>query len=230
MERSARLVVPGLPHQLYLRGNNRRLVFASHADRLLWIDCIHRALDITKCRLHQMTLMKSSIHMIITPMEELGISDVVKRACERYAQLRNKRRKSSGRMFEVGFRSRVLVTTQELGAATLHCDSAAYRLGAATDPFIDQWSTTAVHSGRPEGRRLRGVWTPSPWYGGLASSGDARARAYRRVMAEYLEGDDAWSIEGAFDVEDAKAYKRRIERPDGIWARERQLQYASKGK
>ncbi|MBZ0236294.1 MAG: hypothetical protein K8M05_28460 [Deltaproteobacteria bacterium] len=228
MERHTRLVVAGHPHLIYLRGNNRRLLFASHADRLLWVECVGRALDVTKCRLHQMTLVRAAVYMIVTPTDEVGLSDVVKRACERYTPTRNRQRGGSGRLFEVGFRSRALLDLEQVRTTTLHHDATAFRVGDATDPFVHPWSTAALHAGRLEGRKLRPIWTPSRWYAQLGRTSDERARAYRRAMAEYLERGEAPPVDERIAADEKENYRRRIERPDGRWARERQLQYGPK--
>lgn len=227
MKHKPRLVVAGQPHHVRLRSNNRRLLFASHRDRTFWLECVRRALDATKCQLHQMTLMTSYVLCIITPPDEDALSDMVKRACQRYAQTRNKLRTDSGRLFQVGFESEPLVGLDQLQRSTLCNDATALRVGRVTDPFVHKWSTVALHGGRPEGRAFRPLWTASTWYAALGKTPEERVLAFRRAMVELLERGDLPPVDDAL-AEDAVRYSRRIERPDGTCARERQLQYGPK--
>ncbi|MDR2990962.1 MAG: transposase, partial [Burkholderiaceae bacterium] len=43
MARQPRLTVPGYPHHLIQRGNNRQPVFINDEDRRVWLDLLHTA-------------------------------------------------------------------------------------------------------------------------------------------------------------------------------------------
>jgi len=229
MSYKPRVVVPGLPHHVYLRGNNRRLLFASKADRLRWIACVRRALDATNCQMHQMTLMNNRVYGIITPPDKKALSDMVKRACEQYAQTRNQQRNGSGRLFAVGFQSATLADDDTLRVTTLHADSAARRAGLVLDPFVHEWSTARIHADVFGKHELRAIWTPSTWYARLGSTPHARAVAYRQAMIEYIALGGVPAIDREREDEDAGDYRRRVARPNGSWAREGQLHYGRKG-
>jgi hypothetical protein len=228
MRYQPRAFVAGRPHQIYLRGNNRRLLFASRADRVLWIDCVRHALDATTCLLHQMTLLRSSVRAVITPPHRAALSDMVKRACGRYGQTRNKLRGGSGRLFAVGFPAIPLVDDDEVKRATLYADTAAMRANGLGDPFAHEWSTVRFHAGLASTHVMRAVWTPSPCYTRLAAGANQRAAAYRQAVIELVALGDLPDAFVSLEQDDALDYRRRIERPDGTWAREGQLQYGRK--
>ena len=50
MARRPRLVIPGYPHHVVIRGNNKNAVFFSDKDRLFFIDCLRKAKDKDKKR------------------------------------------------------------------------------------------------------------------------------------------------------------------------------------
>lgn len=212
MKHEPRLVIAGRPHHVYLRGNNHRLLFASHTDRVFWIECVRRALDATRCQLHQMTLMSNRVHAIVTPPEPKALSAMVKRACERYAHKRNQQRVASGRLFAVGFRSHPLFDDNALRDTTLHADASALRAAQTEDPFAHEWSTAPLHAGLPGTHELRAIWTPSTWYVRLGSTPDARARAFREAMIEYLVLGGAPPIDLGIEAEDESTYRRRPSR------------------
>jgi len=230
MGRKPRLVVPGLPHHVYLRANNRRVLFSSRADRALFLGCLRRALDATGCQLHQITLMTNHVHLIITPPTKKALSDLVKRTNQRYAQLRNEKRKGSGKLFEERFGSKVIFDSAQLRVTTLYNDANAFRAGMTDGPFDHEWSTAPLHAGGQEGAMLRSLWTPSNWYMQLGPTPEARAQAYRLHMAEYLELDIDASIDEEVRDEVDERYDLRLRRPDGSSAREGVCRYGRKPK
>jgi putative transposase len=224
MGRQARLVVAGQPHHVYLRGNNRRILFSSRGDRLFWLACLRRALDATKCQLHQLTLMTNHVHSIVTPPDEEALSTMMKRLCQRYAQERNQKRGASGKVFEERYRSKVIEDEAQMMFTTLYNDANGYHGGLVTDPFTHEWSTVPLHAGVPGARLLRSLWTPSPWYQRLGKTKSARADAYRRLMIAYVETnpepvDSVLAIDAKAERADAAPYSRRIRRPNGRSAR-----------
>jgi putative transposase len=230
MGRKPRVVVAGAPHHVYLRGNNRRVLFSSRADRILFLACLRRALDATKCQLHQLTLMTNHVHAIITPPDKKALSQLVKRTCQRYAQLRNAKRGGSGKLFEERYRNKVIVDEAQLRVTTLYNDANAFRAKAVREPFAHEWSTAPLHAATPGGRMLRSVWTPSSWYTRLGPTPSKRAEAYRAAMVEYLELEEAAPIDEEVEEVDDEGYERRLERPDRSSAREAFLRYGRKVK
>lgn len=233
MARQPRLVVAGQPHHVYLRGNNRRVLFSSKADFTFFLACLRRALDATHCLLHQLTLMRNHVHSILTPPNEEAISELVKRACQRYSQKRNQKRGGSGKLFEERYRSNIILDEAQLMATTLYNDANAFKAGAVKEPFTHEWSTVPLHAGVSGARMIRSLWTPSPWYMQLGSTGEERATAYRREMMAYLELvpetiDDAIAVDAKAEAADAEPYLRRLERPNRTSAREPALRYGGK--
>jgi REP-associated tyrosine transposase len=233
MARQPRLVVAGQPHHVYLRGNNRRVIFSSKADFTFFVACLRRALDATRCQLHQLTLMRNHVHSIITPPDEDAISSLVKRACQRYSQDRNQKRGASGKLFEERYRSKIIVDDAQLMTTTLYNDANAYKAGEVTDPFVHEWSTVPLHAGVSGARLIRSLWTPSRWYLRLGRTEEERVLAYRREKIAYLELapatiDDAIALDAKAEAADAERYVRRLERPNRSSAREPELPYRGK--
>ncbi|HUQ04623.1 MAG TPA: transposase [Kofleriaceae bacterium] len=227
MGRQPRLVVAGAPHHVYLRANNRRLLFSSVADRMFWLACLRRALDATECQLHQLTLMSNHIHSIITPPDKRALSALIKRTCQRYAQIRNELRRGSGKLFEERFKAKVITDLAHLRATTLYNDANGFRAGIVADPLSHDWSTAPIHAGQAGGDAIRSLVTPSRWYVQLGNTPSERAAAYRREMGAYLQlGDDALVDEEIRRREDKDAEPAtRIRRPDGTSARESAVEY-----
>ena len=224
MARQARHVVPGYPHHVYLRGNNRRILFSDDDDRLQWLRCLQRGIDASSCELHQLTLMDNHIHLIATPPDEDALAALVKRTCQRYAQLRNEQREATGKLFEERYQSKVIESERQMITTTLYNDANAFRAGMVPDPLLHEWSTGPLHAGRNGSRISAFMWTPAAWYLGLARTRNACAIVYRGLMDSYAPADDPPAIEEESDGAE-ESYRYRVERPDGTSAREPDLRW-----
>ncbi|MBK9035201.1 MAG: transposase [Myxococcales bacterium] len=226
MPRQARLVVPGVPHHLYLRGNNRRRLFSSSGDYALFVRCLDHGLKASECVLHQLTLMSNHVHMVAKPPTKVALATLVQRAGQRYAQLRNAARSASGKLFEERFHSKPILDDTYLMTVTIYNDVNAYRAKRIIDPFTHAWSTGPLHAGVKGGRIPPAMWTPSPWYGALGATAEQRARRYRELVAAYLGAPGQAPVDDGVDgMED---YSLRLERPDRSTASEIQPRWGGK--
>src|SRR5947207_1436289 len=118
MPRRPRLVLPRVPHHVVLRGNNRRVLFSSKRDYEMFLFFLWRALERGGCGLHAATLMSNHVHLLLTPADADALSGFVKSVAQRYAQLRNVKRDSSGKLFEERFFSRPVLTERQVAVVT----------------------------------------------------------------------------------------------------------------
>lgn len=232
MPRERRVVVPGVPHHITTRGNNRRRLFSYRPDYARFVVLVERALAKTRCLLHQITLMVNHVHMLITPPTEESLAVMMKAVCHPYARYWNDRRGASGKLFEERYFSEATVTDEHLAAATVYCDTNAYRAGRAEVAEEHPWSTVGLHAGLPHLSKIPSrIWTPSAWYRGLGDTDVERARQYRVCLDEYLARPDrAGSIRERLEAVESVSgtpYTRRLVRPDGSSAREAAAAYGS---
>ena len=102
MARLARVVTTGVPHHVTQRGNARRLVFESDADRLVYL----RLLE-SNCQLHALSvlgfcLMSNHVHLIVVPQRAEAMGLALRHAHGRYASYLNARHGSSGQSGRAG--------------------------------------------------------------------------------------------------------------------------------
>lgn len=217
MPRSPRIIIPGLPHHIVFRGNNRRRLFTNDSDRLSWLRCLEEGIEATHVAMHQHTLMTNHIHLMSTPSDEDAFAKMAKRACQRYAQIRNEKWNATGKLFEQRYYVKVITDETQLLNTLFYNDANAYRAGQSADPTAHAWSTGPLHAGRSESKIPRSMWTPHDFYTRLGRTPEARAAEYRRLLAAYLH-EPTWIPydDSHFD----EKYRKRIERPDGSSARE----------
>jgi putative transposase len=234
MSRAPRIVVPGLPHHVVLRGNNRRRLFSYPSDRLRFIAYLRRAQESSGSMIHAIDLMQNHVHLVPTPSTTTGLADLIKPAAERYAAWRNRIREGSGKLFEERFYSHPIVTTDQLMVTTLYAELNAARAGLVADPLDDEWSTYAHHVGRPERSRIpAALWQPSAWYLALGATAEVRAARYAELASEYLKRvrpPDKPSRAELIEARATRRYTRRLLRPDGSFAGETRARYCDRSK
>lgn len=188
MPRAPRFIVPGVPHHVITRGNNRRRLFSYPRDRDLFIRLLGKGLRLKNCSSYALTLLTNHVHAMTTPLGESSMPAWVKYFSQRYAQHRNRDRNGSGKLFEQSYFSKVIKTEAQLAITTMYIEANPLRAGIVTDPLDYRWSTYPIHAGQPA---LSAVpidyWTPSGWYMSLGNTATERADCYRRLFADYAK-------------------------------------------
>lgn len=217
----AHSVVPGVPHHVVTRGNNRRRLFSYRSDYDRFVLYLENALNVHECTLQQTALMPNHVHWILTPAEKDSLSGAMQSCLQRYSRYRNDSREASGRLFEERFWCEPLLTFDAVAAVTLYNDANAVKASIVDRPEDYAWSTCPIHYGEPGRSRIPlRLWTPSDWY---LSLGPDAPQLYAERMVAFLKGRiPDWLHERLESIEAlaSRDYRRRIERPDGTPARE----------
>ena len=191
MPRSARQVLEGVPHHVILRGNNRRRLFSYARDYRYFISLVRRHISTCKVGVHGLCLMANHVHLLITPCEQTALAAFVKKTAQRYAQVRNKRFSSTGKLFEQRYYSKVVTSEQHLAIVTAYIDLNPVRAGIVDDGAGYAWSTFCVHAGlRCREIGIEALWSPTDWYRRLGREPNERASAYRDWLLECRARDD----------------------------------------
>jgi putative transposase len=207
--RHARIIVPGLAYHLILRGNNRRRLFSYRWEYREFLSLMADALRGTDVAIHALALMANHVHIAATPASRDGASRFVRSFAQRYAQRRNRRRASSGKLFEQRFKSFPLVDAWRLADATAYIELNPVRAGVCDAPGDYPWSTYGLHAGTSGGHVPAELWTPSPWYLSLGDSSEIRRARY----AAWVEQCRTGKLVPEFVFK--QPGEPRIRRPDG---------------
>jgi putative transposase len=228
MPRNPRIVLPGVPHHAWTRGNNRRRLFSFTPDYECFLWLMSTGLDRFPCHLHAFALMANHVHMLVTPDDPDALSGFFKYVCQRYAQLRNARRDGSGKLFEQSYDSKPVKDLTQLAITTMYIDANPVAAGAVATADRYRWSSYATHAGSPTPPVFRSErFTPSAWYLGLGVTPEERAAAYRTALDEYLrraEQKPAHWKSSSLPVLEARCstpYGKRLRRPNQSRASER---------
>lgn len=191
MPRAARQVLEGVPHHIVLRGNNRRRLFSYPRDYLFFIALMSGQLTRSNMSAHALCLMPNHVHLLATPFREDALGTFVKRVAQRYAQVRNKRYQTTGKLFEQRYYSRPMKSESHLAIATAYVDLNPVRARLVDDGNEYEWSTHRIHCGLPcPTPGLRDLWSPTDWYVRLGHDPASRADAYLGWIFECRERDE----------------------------------------
>ncbi len=133
MPRSARIVVPHLPHHVIQRGNRRQTTFFGpddYRDYLRQLDRFARRYD---TKIWAYCLMPNHVHLIVVPSTVEGLSKTVGTAHWHYSNHINRREHWSGMLWQGRFGS-FPMHTRYLVAATRYVLLNPVRSGLVRDP------------------------------------------------------------------------------------------------
>ncbi|NBB13813.1 transposase [Caulobacter sp. SLTY] len=151
MPRTARLVVPGLPHHVTQRGNRRQTTFFSAQDY-----AAYRALLADRCLAHQVEvlawcLMPNHVHLVLVPATGTSLGAALAQTHRRYTVRINRREGWTGFLWQGRFSSAPM-DEGHLAAAVRYVELNPVRAGLVASPADWPWSSARAHLARaPDG-------------------------------------------------------------------------------
>ena len=178
MARLPRLAVPGLPHHVILRGNNRVAIFVDRADREEFLALLARHAQALRVQVHAYVLMDDHLHLLLTPQQDGGLSRLMQALGRDYVRGFNSRHGRSGTLWEGRYRSTVIEPERHLLACMAYIDLNPVRSGLVHAPQEYAWSSHAHYVGLRHDKWL----TPHPLIWGLGNTPFAREAAYAELV------------------------------------------------
>ncbi|HYE41518.1 MAG TPA: transposase [Ramlibacter sp.] len=180
MARLPRLTVPGYPHHIIQRGNNRQAIFAGPQDYELLLALIDENARKQRVAVHGYVLMSNHFHLLATPETEDGIPQMMQAVGRRYVRNFNLRNARTGTLWEGRYRSTLIQAERHLLACMVYMDLNPVRAGMVADPADYRWSSHAHYIGR----RSDKVITPHPLYWELGNTPFSRDEAYGTLVRQ----------------------------------------------
>jgi putative transposase len=144
MPRSARLVVPDIPHHLTHRGNNKQRTFFGEGDYRLYKRYLAAACAETGTAIWAWCLMPNHVHLILVPSSGDGLGAVMRRTQGRYTRAINAREGRVGHLWQARFASFVMDETYLLACARyVELNPVRARLAARAQDW--PWSSARAH-------------------------------------------------------------------------------------
>lgn len=178
MARLPRLTVPGYPHHIIQRGNNRQPIFATNADYELLLALIDEHARKQHVAIHSYVLMTNHFHLLATPETAEGIPQMMQAVGRRYVRTYNLRHARTGTLWEGRYRSTLVQAERYLLACMVYIDLNPVRAGMVADPAEYAWSSYRYYIGARSDR----IITPHPLYWELGNTPFAREQAYGALV------------------------------------------------
>lgn len=185
MARLPRLTVPGYPHHVVQRGNNRQPIVLSDADRLLLLDLVSENAQRFQVALHAYALMDNHIHLVLSPETADGVPKMMQALGRRYVRHFNDTHGRTGTLWEGRYKSTLIQTDRYLLACMAYLDLNPVRAGLVSEPAQYAWTSHRHYIGQTHDRRI----TPHALYWALGNTPFAREAAYAEMVRAGLERD-----------------------------------------
>lgn len=178
MARLPRLTVPGYPHHIIQRGNNRQAIFGATADYELLLALIDEHARKAQVAIHAYVLMSNHFHLLATPDTVEGIPQMMQAVGRRYVRNFNLRHGRTGTLWEGRYRSTLIQAERYLLACMVYMDLNPVRAGMVAEPGDYPWSSYHHYVGRRSDKLV----TPHPLYWELGNTPFARDEAYASLV------------------------------------------------
>jgi len=150
MARSARIVIPGLPHHITQRGTRRLDTFFSDADYSAYLALLTEACEKTGVACWAYCLMPNHVHLILVPPEEDTLGAVLGVTHSRYTKRVNRRENWHGHLWQERFHSFAMDDAHLLTCAR-YIEQNPVKAGLTRRPENWRWSSARAHlSGRDD--------------------------------------------------------------------------------
>lgn len=178
MARLARLTVPGYPHHIIQRGNNRQAIFASVADREVLLGLLKENAVRFGVAVHAYVLMGNHFHLLATPQSASSLPLMMQAVGRRYVRHFNDAQGRSGTLWEGRYKSALIQTDRYLLACMVYFDLNPVRAGLALQAQDYPWSS----HGHYAGLRTDKLVSPHALLWELGNTPFARESSYRTMV------------------------------------------------
>nr|WP_233580329.1 MULTISPECIES: transposase [Luteimonas] len=172
------------------RGNNRLPCFLDDGDHLRYLQALQEALMATGVQLHAYVLMDNHEHLLATPTTAGDIGRLMQRLGRQYAGLFNARHRRTGTLWEGRYKSCLVDSERYVLTCQRYIELNPVRARITDDAAAWRWSSCAAHLGQRNGSML----TPHPAWLALDTDPLMRARRWREMLDEAVNGEDLTAI------------------------------------
>ncbi|MBK7050615.1 MAG: transposase [Rhodoferax sp.] len=178
MARLPRLTLPGYPHHVIQRGNNRQAIFACAADYQMLLGLLDENAKKFAVAIHAYVLMGNHFHLLATPQTADGLPQMMQAVGRRYVRYFNDSQKRTGTLWEGRYKSTLIQTDRYLLACMVYIDLNPVRAALVVRPQDYPWSS----HGHYIGQRVDKLITPHALVWALGNTPFAREAAYAELV------------------------------------------------
>ena len=178
MARLPRLTLPGYPHHIIQRGNNRQMIFADAQDFEAMLALLADNAQKFAVAVHAYVLMDNHFHLLATPATAEALPLMMQAVGRSYVRYFNQRHGRTGTLWEGRYRSTLIETERYLLACMVYIDLNPVRAAMVAQPAAWPWSSHAHYLGQRSDKLV----TPHALYWALGNTPFAREAAYAALV------------------------------------------------
>lgn len=207
MPRGPRIVLPGQPHHVTHRGNNRENIFLDKIDCEYQLELLQKNSVKSACDIHAYVLMSNHLHLLVTPREEESLSALMQKIGTSYSRHFNRRYGRTGGIWDGPYSSVLVDSDSYFFACSMYIEMNPVRALIVDHP--GQHESSSFH------RNAMGVAdelvTPHPLYNALALDRIDRHTHYLSLFKSRLDTDVIEKIRNSTKTNGILADGKRIE-------------------
>lgn len=178
MARLPRLTVPGYPHHVIQRGNNRQPIFVAAEDFGRMLALLSEYARQFQVAIHAYVLMDNHFHLLATPETAEGLPKMMQAVGRSYVRYFNDHHGRSGTLWEGRYRSTLIETDRYLLSCMAYIDLNPVRAGMVAQARDYPWSSHGHYTGQRQDKLI----TPHPLVWTLGNTPFAREAAYAELV------------------------------------------------
>ena len=183
--RFARVVIPQCPHHVTQRGNERRDVFFTPADRQVYLGLLQQYTELYRVQVLGFCLMTNHVHLVLVPERAGAMAKTLREVQMRYSQYRHAVERGNGHLWQSRYYSCPLDPAR-LGSVMRYVELNPVRAGLVDQPETYPWSSAAAHLRASDPSNLLALedwnqcWTARQW-GDILRNGADEAASIREA-------------------------------------------------
>lgn len=195
MARLARLVLPELPHHVIQRGVRSMALFATDADRQLYLRLLAQFCQREGVTAWAWCLMTNHVHLVLVPAQADSLARAVGEAHRRFTRAVNFRQGVRGHLFQERFHSFPIQQDAHLLTVVRYVERNPVRAGMVRRAVAHPWSSARHHvtgASDPLVRESPIRALAPDWVRVLEDREEELAKIRRHVRTGRPWGTDAW--------------------------------------
>ena len=184
MSRLPRVCPVGISQHIIQRGNNRQICFGTQEDYFAYVGWLKEFSDKFSIDVHAWVFMTNHVHLLCTPREVNGVSQMMQALGRQYVRYFNHRYKRTGTLWEGRFKSCLVEDEEYLLHLYRYIELNPVRAGVTADPSEYKWSSYQVNALG----KTSTLCTPHCLYNALGMNIVERQICYRSLFATQVEG------------------------------------------
>lgn len=193
MARLPRLVVPGQPHHIIQRGNNRQPVFLDEEDYSRFLVWMREAARTYRVAIHAYVLMPNHLHLLASPAEATGLAQMMQWIGRKYVPYFNQKYNRVGTLWQGRFKTSVIDSENYFLVCSRYIETNPVRAQLAATPQDYRWSSYAHHAGLVQDP----VVVDHALYWALGNTPFGREAAYRALFHTPIPTPELHTIQAA---------------------------------